>query len=175
MEIGDDSVTKQEIGRGKGIVGLSRCFKRVLFDIGGRQKRVVFVGSESTCLPIAELLAYAGREMDHSWYFIPNGRKRDARRLEFKPGYGFQLGDEKFSGKAGIVVLLGGLAMPSSRVNSVEIGRLVSEILDRDGKVVGVGFMGIFERSGWVGKVRFDYLMDVLIESVKVDKFASTQ
>jgi len=58
--------------------------------------------------------------------YIPNGTPVKAVKLTFIEGYGLQVGEKADS--RGFVVLLGGLAMPTSRVTAEAVLKVVEEI-----------------------------------------------
>lgn len=67
-----------------------------------------------------------------------------------------------------VVVLLGGLSMPKYDVDTEEVKVLVDEILKEDGQLMGVCFMDMFTKAGWLEKVDFDCVIDgTLIGVVK--------
>ena len=55
-----------------------------------------------------------------------------------------------------VVVLLGGLSMPKYDVDTEELNNVIDEILKDEGKLIGVSFMDMFTKSGWLEKVDFD-------------------
>ena len=67
-----------------------------------------------------------------------------------------------------VVVLLGGLSMPKYDVDTEDVKALVNEILKEDGQLMGVCFMDMFAKAGWLEKVDFDCVIDgTLIGVVK--------
>lgn len=151
----------------RGIVGMTRAFRRVMEELGPG-KKVLFLGSEAVCLPFAELLAYACKDLGDSFYFVP-GRKLDRMvELKYRPPYGFQTGKRTESGKVDVVVVMGGLALPASGIGAREVRSLLSSLLKRGGKVVGFSFMGVLERRGWDKELRFDRLLDVRVGRIRV-------
>ena len=59
-----------------------------------------------------------------------------------------------------VVVLLGGLSMPKYDVDTEELNALVNDILKEDGRIIGVCFMDMFAKAGWLDKVDFDCVID---------------
>ncbi|MCX8175991.1 MAG: DUF2124 domain-containing protein [Candidatus Bathyarchaeota archaeon] len=166
------SFKRVSIFQGKGVVGLNRGFKKLLTEELNITSgcRVAFTGSPGTCLPFAELLAYAVRDLNLELYFIPNCLKEAAVKLRFVDGYGFQISEKVGIGKVKVIVVLGGLAMPGSSVSVEDLKKLILEITEKDTLVVGFSFMGILDKAGWVTRIGFNYLIDVTIESVDVQK-----
>jgi hypothetical protein len=152
---------------GKGVAGMVRAFREVMEELGPG-KRVLFLGSEGTCLPFAELLAYACRELGNSFYFCPGVRIERTVELRWRRGYGFQTGRRVRPGRVDAVVVMGGLALPGSGVGVEEVKGLLPLLLGEGGKVLGFSFMGILERKGWERELRFDRLLDVGLDKVRV-------
>lgn len=71
---------------GRGIVGMTRAFRGVMKELGPG-KRVLFLGSEAVCLPFAELLAYASRDLGDSFYFVPGREPGKVVELRYKSPY----------------------------------------------------------------------------------------
>ena len=65
-----------------------------------------------------------------------------------------------------VVVLLGGLSMPKYDVDTEEVKELVNEILKEDGQLMGVCFMDMFTKAGWLEKVDFDCVIDGTLTGV---------
>jgi hypothetical protein len=77
-----------------------------------------------------------------------------------------QAGDAPTSLDTKVIVVMGGLSMPGV---PVEAGQ-VQKIIDRypGAKVVGVCFMQMFEKAGWLSTISFDCLIDATIDPVAV-------
>ena len=146
----------------KGLNGQLVTFKK---EIGDAQK-ITFVGSPGVCTPFAEFLAYAVRDKEN--HFIPLLDIGDCHEFESKP-YAMVLKDEVSDPHdSDVVVLLGGLSMPKYDVDTEEVKDLVKEILKEDGQLMGVCFMDMFTKAGWLEKVDFDCVIDgTLIGVVK--------
>jgi hypothetical protein len=66
------------------------------------------------------------------------------------------------------VALLGGLSMPKTNVKLEEVQELVNKIMSKNGKLIGLSYMGMFEVSGREDKLDFDCIIDdTLIGFVK--------
>ncbi len=138
----------------KGLNGQLVTFKK---EVGDAQK-ITFVGSPGVCTPFAEFLAYSVR--DKETCFIPLLDIDECHEFENK-SYAMVLKDELYDPhKSDVVVLLGGLSMPKYDVDTNELMVLVNEILKDDGKLMGVCFMNMFEKAGWLEKIDFDCVVD---------------
>ena len=146
----------------KGLNGQLVTFKK---EIGDAEK-ITFIGSPGVCTPFAEFLAYAVRDKEN--HFIPLLDIDDCHEFESKP-YAMVLKDEVSDPHdSDVVVLLGGLSMPKYDVDTEEVKALVKEILKEDGLLMGVCFMDMFTKAGWLEKVNFDCVIDgTLIGVVK--------
>jgi len=138
----------------KGLNGQFVTFKK---EVGDAQK-ITFVGSPGVCTPFAEFLAYSVR--DKETCFIPLLDIDECHEFENK-SYAMVLKDELYDPhNSDVVVLLGGLSMPKYDVDTNELMVLVNEILKDDGKLMGVCFMNMFEKAGWLEKIDFDCVVD---------------
>ena len=138
----------------KGLNGQLVTFKK---EVGDAQK-ITFVGSPGVCTPFAEFLAYSVR--DKETCFIPLLDIDECHEFENK-SYAMVLKDELYDPhNSDVVVLLGGLSMPKYDVDTNELMVLVNEILKDDGKLMGVCFMNMFEKVGWLEKIDFDCVVD---------------
>ena len=138
----------------KGLNGQLVTFKK---EVGDAQK-ITFVGSPGVCTPFAEFLAYSVR--DKETCFVPLLDIDECHEFENK-SYAMVLKDELYDPhNSDVVVLLGGLSMPKYDVDTNELMVLVNEILKDDGKLMGVCFMNMFEKVGWLEKIDFDCVVD---------------
>ena len=146
----------------KGLNGQLVTFKK---EVGDAQK-ITFVGAPGVCTPFAEFLAYSVR--DKETCFIPLLDIDECHEFENK-SYAMVLKDELYDPhNSDVVVLLGGLSMPKYDVDTNELMVLVNEILKEDGKLMGVCFMNMFEKAGWLEKIDFDCVVDgTLVGDVK--------
>ena len=150
----------EDVNEWKGINGQLVSFKN---EVGDAQK-ITFVGSPGVCTPFAELLAYTVR--DRETYFIPLLDVDDCHRFEEKP-YAMVLSDEVSDPRdSDVVVLLGGLSMPKYDVDTEDAKALVSDILKEDGLLIGVCFMDMFAKAGWLDKIDFDCVIDGTLTGV---------
>lgn len=144
----------------KGLTGQLTTFKK---EVGDAQK-VTFIGSPGVCTPFAEFAAYAIR--DKETHFIPLLDINGCHQFESKP-YAMVLKDEVSNPHdSDAVVLLGGLSMPKYDVDTEELMVLVKEILKEDGLIIGLCFMDMFTKAGWLDKVDFDCVIDGTLTGV---------
>ena len=138
----------------KGLNGNIVAFKEAVGDV----EKVTFLGTPGVCTPFAALFSYAIR--DKEAHFISSTKIETCHQFEFKP-YGMQL-NEEVSDQHGsdAVVLLGGLTMPKANVDVDDLNETINEILKEDGKIIGVGYMDMFTKAGWLDKVDFDCIVD---------------
>ena len=150
----------EDVSNWKGINGQIVSFKS---EVGDAQK-ITFVGSPGVCTPFAELLAYSVR--DKETHFIPLLDVSDCHQFKAKP-YGMVLDDEVSNPEGSdAVVLLGGLSMPKYDVDTEEVKALVDGILKENGQLIGVCFMGMFAKAGWLEKIDFDCVIDGTLTGV---------
>ena len=152
----------EDVNEWKGLNGQLVTFKE---EVGDAEK-ITFIGSPGVCTPFAEFLAYSVRDKEN--HFIPLLDIDDCHEFESKP-YAIVLKDEVSDPHdSDVVVLLGGLSMPKYDVDTEDVKALVNEILKEDGQLMGVCFMDMFTKAGWLEKVDFDCVIDgTLIGVVK--------
>jgi hypothetical protein len=61
---------------------------------------------------------------------------------------------------------MGGLAMPNMPVSKEDVKQVVQR--HPNVKVIGVCFMSMFEKAGWLDEVSFDMIIDAIIDPVTV-------
>ena len=142
----------KKVNEFNGINGNILAFKEEISDA----KKVTFVGAPGVCTPFAELFAYAIRDKES--VFITLTDIQSAKKIELTP-QGMQL-SEPADPHADVVALLGGLTMPKVNVKINEIKQMVDKILKKDGKLIGLSYMGMFKKSGWLDQVNFDCIID---------------
>jgi hypothetical protein len=154
LQIYSGLILMEKIQDAKGLGGMLNGFRELVKD----DKRITFVGSPGFCTPFALFLGYPVREKELA--FVPGLNKEKARAI-IATDYGLELGD-KCSADAEVVVILGGMAMPKIGVNPNEMKDFLAKM--RYDKLIGVCFMSIFEKSGWCQALKFDYVMNMIIE-----------
>lgn len=138
----------------QGLNGLLAIFKKEAIDAS----KITFIGSPGLCTPFAEFLSFGVN--DKETCFIPLLDLNDCHEFELK-SYGMALKEEIADPKnSDIVVLLGGLAIPDYNVDVNDLMELINQILNKDGKIIGVCFMNMFADFGWLDKIEFDCIID---------------
>lgn len=148
----------------KGITGFLRSFKQIVEDINKEKeiKRIVFTGNKFTCTPFVELLAYVIRSMGKEIIYVPAINLDDPYKVILSNvDCDFVRGGDPYN--PDLVVVMGGLAMPGGpEIPSVE---KFLEKIGNNKKVIGVCFMSIFDKSGWCNIIKFDYMIDIFMDS----------
>jgi hypothetical protein len=65
-----------------------------------------------------------------------------------------------------VLVFMGGLAMPNVPVSKEEVKQLIRKYPDVN--VIGVCFMSMFEKAGWLDEISFNMMIDATIDPVTV-------
>jgi hypothetical protein len=66
------------------------------------------------------------------------------------------------------IVIMGGLSMPNVPVKAEQVMSVIEK--HSDATVIGVCFMHMFEKAGWLTTIAFDCLIDANIDPVEVTK-----
>ncbi len=150
----------EDVENWRGITGQINAFKNAVGDA----QKITYMGSPSVCTPFAALMAYAVREKEN--HFISFIDLETSHEFELKP-WGMTL-TEKVSDPhdSDVVVLLGGLSMPKANVDTEKLNNVVGEILKDGGKLIGLCFMDMFTKAGWLEKVDFDLIIDGTLTGV---------
>lgn len=150
----------EDVENWKGLNGMLKTFKK---EVDGDYK-ITFIGSPGVCTPFAEFLSYAVR--DKECHFIPLLDINECHQFEAK-SYAMLLKEEVSNPHdSDAVVLLGGLSMPKYDVDINKLMDLVNDILNDDGHLIGVCFMDMFTKSGWIEKIDFDCVIDGTLTGV---------
>lgn len=67
-----------------------------------------------------------------------------------------------------VLVILGGLSMPYVPVTKEQVKGLIGKY--ENVIVIGVCFMSMFEKAGWLDTVQFDLLIDGTLDPVTITK-----
>ena len=150
-----------------GVPGILRLFKEFIGKSGLKKgDQIVYCGVPGTCTPFAELLAFAVRSLEPEQIFIPFVDERRAIKIGYVDDVGMQarMAPVKLNPKA--IVIMGGLSIPDIPVKAEQ----VKSVIDRHpgAVVIGVCFMHIFEKAGWLSTISFDYLIDATIDPVEI-------
>jgi DNA-binding transcriptional regulator GbsR (MarR family) len=163
-DINTRAITGEKMEERNMIIDFTGAFRNSIADLNYGSK-VVFTGSVAVCTPFIELLAYAVRDQGFKMVYVPKANANEARRIKEVEHIGYSVVDEKADPKnPDAIVVLGGLVMPKFGCEPEEVTRLIEELSrEKKPKVIGVGFMNIFERSGWDKKLKFDTLIDAAV------------
>ena len=152
-----------------GVPGILRPFKEFV-EAKGLKKgdQIVYYGVPGTCTPFVELLGFAIRSLELEQVFVPLVDEGKAARIRHVPDIGMQALVAPIGLRPKAVVVMGGLSMPNVPLKAEQ----VKAVIDRhDGAlVIGVCFMHMFEKAGWLATISFDCLIDANIDPVEVTK-----
>jgi hypothetical protein len=153
----------------KSVPGILRPFKEYLLKQNlAAGDQIVYYGCVGTCTPFIELLAVAVRGLNLQQVFVPLLEETKARTINNVEDVGMQVNGEKTLLQPKIIVFMGGLAMPNVPVTKDQVKALVTK--HGDVKVIGVCFMNMFEKAGWLDTVSFDLMIDATIDPVTVTR-----
>jgi len=150
-----------------GVPGILRPFREFLEKNGLKKgDQIVYYGVPGTCTPFVELLAFAIRSLEPEQIFVPFVDESHAKKISHVDDVGMQARVSPVTIKPKTIVIMGGLSMPNVPVKVEQ----VKTMLDRHPGtlVVGVCFMHMFEKAGWIPVVSFDCLIDAMIDPVEV-------
>ncbi|MBA2862706.1 DUF2124 family protein [Methanococcus maripaludis] len=154
----------KKIAEDKGISSQLRHFKAVVSEYGS--KSILYSGSKGVCLPFALLNAYAVRTVEEQ-YFSPDAKLDELSKLNSGSlGYTYNNFENNSEFKPDMLVLMGGLAMPHSKVTLSDVNDLIEKITPK--KVVGICFSSIFQKEKWDKNIDFDLIIDSQLEPVTV-------
>lgn len=152
-----------------GVPGILRPFKEFVEAKGLKKgEQIVFYGVPGTCTPFVELLGFALRSLELEQVFVPFVDESRASKISHVDHIGMQARAGPVTLNPKIIVVMGGLSMPNVPVKAEQ----VSAVLARhpNAAVIGVCFMRMFEKAGWLSTVTFDCLIDANIDPVEVTK-----
>lgn len=149
----------------KGITGLLTAFKESLDDLKEGSK-IVFTGSVGICSPFAQLLAYSVRDSGFEMIFIPKAIAQNAKKMKLIKEVGYQVMNEDTDpSDCDVIVILGGLAVPKYSTSPEDVLKMIDKI-SKNAKIIGFGFMNVFEENGWTDAIKFDVLINGVIDPV---------
>jgi hypothetical protein len=149
------------------VPGILRPFKEYIQSLGFKEgDQIVYYGCVGTCTPFVELLAVAIRGFRLEQVYVPVLDESKAKKIVNVDDVGMQVsgGPARISPK--LLVIMGGLAMPNMPVTREQVKSLIQQ--HGNVKVVGVCFMSMFEKAGWLDTVSFDMMIDATINPVTV-------
>ena len=158
-------MTRKEIF--KGVPGILRPFKEYLQTLGLKSgDQIVYYGCVGTCTPFVELLAIAIRGLHTDQVFVPVLDETKANKIVNIDDVGMQVSGGPARLNPKVLVFMGGLAMPNMPVSKEDVKQVVQRYPNV--KVIGVCFMSMFEKAGWLDEVSFDMIIDAIIDPVTV-------
>jgi len=128
--------------------------------------QVVYYGCPGTCTPFVELLGFAVRGLELEQIFVPFVDESKSKRLRLVPDIGMQAGGQALITRPKAVVVMGGLSMPNVPVTLEQVTSAVAKY--PDAALIGICFMNMFEKAGWLKSMEFDLLIDAVINPVEV-------
>ena len=152
-----------------GVPGILRPFKEFVEKTGLKKgDQIVYYGVPGTCTPFVELLAFALRSLEPEQVFVPYVDERRAIKIHHVDHVGMQVRAGPVSLNPKAIVIMGGLSMPNVPLKAEQ----VKAVLDKHPGtlVIGVCFMKMFEKAGWLDTVSFDCLIDANIDPVEVTR-----
>lgn len=152
-----------------GVPGILRPFKEFIESKGIKKgDQIVYYGVPGTCTPFVELLGFALRSLELEQVFVPFVDESKAKKLANVEHVGMQAEAPAPALKPRVIVVMGGLSMPNIPVTAEQ----AKAVIDRHAgvAVIGVCFMRMFEKAGWLGTVTFDCLIDANIDPVEVTR-----
>lgn len=152
-----------------GVPGILRPFKEYV-EAKNRKKggQIVYYGVPGTCTPFVELLGFALRSLELEQIFVPFVDETRAKKISHFEEVGMQARAGPVTVKPDIIVIMGGLSMPNVPVNAEQVKTILK--MHPDATVIGICFMHMFEKAGWLNTVSFDCLIDANIDPVEVTK-----
>jgi hypothetical protein len=152
-----------------GVPGILRPFREYI-GISGLKPgdQLVYYGVPGTCMPFVELLAFAVRTLELNQVFVPWVDESRAKKIGHIEDVGMQAraGPVRLDPKA--IVIMGGLSMPNVPVRVEQVKAVIDKYPGT--VVIGVCFMHMFEKAGWLNTVSFDWLIDANIDPVEVTR-----
>ncbi len=152
-----------------GVPGILRPFKEFV-EAKGLKKgdQIVYYGVPGTCTPFVELLSFALRSLELEQVFVPFMDESRAKKISHVEHVGMQAHMSKVTFKPKAIVIMGGLSMPNVPVKAEQVKVVLGKYPGV--AVIGVCFMHMFEKAGWLSTVSFDCLIDANIDPVEVTK-----
>ncbi len=152
-----------------GVPGILRPFREFI-EAKELKKgdQIVYYGVPGTCTPFVELLGFAIRSLGLEQIYVPLVDESKAKIIDLVPDVGMQGRGSSGLLKPKAVVIMGGLSMPSVPVKAEQVKAVIDS--HPGAPVIGVCFMHMFEKAGWLTVLSFDCLIDANIDPVEVTK-----
>jgi hypothetical protein len=152
-----------------GVPGILRPFKEYIESKGLKKgDQIVYYGVPGTCTPFVELLAFAIRSLELDQVFVPFTDEKKARKIHNVPDIGMQAQSGPVILRPKAIVIMGGLSMPNVPVKAEQVKAVLD--LHPGALAIGVCFMHMFAKAGWLSMISFDCLIDANIDPVEVEK-----
>ena len=150
-----------------GVPGILRPFKEFI-AVKGLKKgdQIVYYGVPGTCTPFVELLAFAVRSLELNQVFVPFIDESRSKKIGHVDDVGMQARMAPVMLKPKAIVIMGGLSMPGVPVKAEQVKSVIDK--HTGAVVIGVCFMHMFEKAGWLNTISFDCLIDANIDPVEV-------
>ena len=150
-----------------GVPGILRPFKEFIEKKGLKKgDQIVYYGVPGTCTPFVELLAFAVRSLELEQVFVPFVDESRAKKIGHVDDVGMQARVGPVMLKPKAIVIMGGLSMPNVPVKAEQVKAVIDK--HAGAAVIGVCFMHMFEKAGWLNTITFDCLIDANIDPVEV-------
>ena len=150
-----------------GVPGILRPFKEFVETKGLKKgDQIVYYGVPGTCTPFVELLAFAIRSLELEQVFVPFMDESRAKKIGHVDDVGMQARMAPVTFKPKAIVIMGGLSMPNVPVKAERVKAVINKHVGA--MVIGVCFMHMFEKAGWLDTITFDCLIDANIDPVEV-------
>jgi len=150
-----------------GVPGILRPFREYIEKKGLKKgDQIVYYGVPGTCTPFVELLGFALRSLELEQVFVPFVDKGRAKKIGHVDDVGMQARFGPVTLKPKAIVIMGGLSMPNVPVKAEQVKAVIDK--HAGAAVIGVCFMHMFEKAGWLNTITFDCLIDANIDPVEV-------
>jgi hypothetical protein len=170
--MGDDGFTvgiMTQIETFHGVPGILRPFKEYVEAKGLKKAdQIVYYGVPGTCTPFIELLGFAIRSLELEQVYVPMVDESKAKKIQGVPEVGMQVSATAATLNPKVLVIMGGLSMPNVPVKAEQVKAVIDK--HPGAIIIGVCFMKMFEKAGWVKTISFDLLIDANIDPVEVIK-----
>lgn len=152
-----------------GVPGILRPFKEFIESKGLKKgDQIVYYGVPGTCTPFVELLGFALRSLELEQVFVPLVDESRAKKLASVEHVGMQAAAGAGALDPKAIIVMGGLSMPNVPVKAEQVKAVCEK--HPNAAVIGVCFMRMFEKAGWLDTITFDCLIDATIDPVEVTK-----
>jgi hypothetical protein len=150
-----------------GVPGILRPFKEFIEKTGLKKSdQIVYYGVPGTCTPFVELLAFAVRALEPEQVFVPFMDESRVKQISHVEDVGMQARVAPIALNPKVIVIMGGLSMPNVPVKAEQVKAVIAKY--PGAAVIGVCFMHMFGKAGWLSTVSFNCLIDANIDPVEV-------